>query len=153
MRPSLTQAERNAGSLVFWQGRQSRLQRQAVLGGHLCGGLQILLYVGGVTVLLLFAVMLTTRDTMRVELFRAACVAPVVGILAVFLLRTYEGVHGFLTDMGHVPAEPEPTTEHIGNLFLSPDGYLIPFQVVAVLLLLVLIGAVTVARRGQGSAT
>ena len=47
------------------------------------------------------------------------------------------------------PGVPQPTTQEIGELLLSPDGYLVPFELVAVLLLLVLIGAVTVARRGE----
>ena len=119
------------------------------LGADFLGGLQLLLYVGGVTVLLLFAVMLTTRDTARLSLVRYALMAPVVGIAGFFLLRAYEGVQIALDARGVVPGEPEPTTAKIGQLFLTPDGFLVPFQVVAVLLLLVLIGAVTVARRGQ----
>lgn len=119
------------------------------LGADFLGGLQLLLYVGGVTVLLLFAVMLTTRDTARLSIVRYGLMAPVVGIAGFFLLRAYEGVQIALDGRGIVPGEPEPTTARIGQLFLTPDGFLVPFQTVAVLLLLVLIGAVTVARRGS----
>ncbi|MCB9897857.1 MAG: NADH-quinone oxidoreductase subunit J [Planctomycetes bacterium] len=119
------------------------------LGADFLGGLQLLLYVGGVTVLLLFAVMLTTRDTMRLSLFRYVLMAPVVGIAGFFVLRAYNGVEAAIAATGHVPGDPQPTTQAIGEMFLAPDGYLLPFQTVAVLLLLVLIGAVTVARRGQ----
>ena len=122
------------------------------MGADFLGGLQVLLYVGGVTVLLLFAVMLTTRDAMRRSMMRYAFWAPlVVGSLAVFLRWAYQGVHASISARGHELTDPQPTTEAIGNLLIDRDGYLLTFEVVAVLLLLVLIGAVTVARRGQES--
>ncbi len=119
------------------------------LGADFLGGLQVLLYVGGVTVLLLFAVMLSTRDSTRLAISRYVLVAPVVGIVGLFVYQAYLGVHAVVQGFGATPGEPQPTTEEIGALFLSPDGYLVPFELVAILLLLVLIGAVTVARRGQ----
>ena len=57
------------------------------LGADFLGGLQLLLYVGGVTVLLLFAVMLTTRDTTRLSLARYVLMAPVVGVPMPLLSR------------------------------------------------------------------
>lgn len=119
------------------------------MGADFIGGLQVLLYVGGVTVLLLFAVMLTTRDTMRSSIGRSFLMAPIVGFAAWNLLRAYQGVTEGLA--GATPSEPTPSTEAIGRLLVTRDGHLLTFEVVAVLLLLVLIGAVTVARRGQGS--
>lgn len=119
-----------------------------VMGADFIGGLQVLLYVGGVTILLLFAVMLTTRDTMRRSIFRYLIGGAVVGVAAVQLLNVYRGA---LSVIGE-PAAPATgsTIEAIGLLLVSPDGHLLTFEVVAVLLLLVLIGAVTVARRGEG---
>lgn len=120
------------------------------MGADFLGGLQVLLYVGGVTVLLLFAVMLSTRDSTRLAIGRYVLVAPVIGLLGMFVFNAYRGVYQVVLALGgEAPGVPQPTTQEIGNLFLSPDGYLLPFELVAVLLLLVLIGAVTVARRGQ----
>jgi NADH:ubiquinone oxidoreductase subunit 6 (subunit J) len=123
------------------------------LGADFLGGLQILLYVGGVTVLLLFAVMLSTRDSTRLALARYVFVAPIVGFVCVMVLKAYQGVQQLVAaaNGGAELAAPEPTSARIGELFLDPDGYLLAFEVVAVLLLLVLIGAVTVARRGAGA--
>jgi len=122
------------------------------MGADFLGALQVLLYVGGVTVLLLFAVMLTTRDSMRRAVVRYAFWAPLaVGGIAVCLLRAYQSVSTVIVAQNFVPGAPAPTTEAIGNLLLDRTGYLLAFEVVAVLLLLVLIGAVTVARRGQES--
>ena len=122
------------------------------MGADFLGGLQVLLYVGGVTILLLFAVMLSTRDSTRMAIGRYVLVAPIVGLVGMFIWNAYQGVHAVVSELGAAPGEPQPTTEQIGALFLKRDGYLLPFEVVAVLLLLVLIGAVTVARRGQGGA-
>ncbi len=118
------------------------------LGADFLGATQVLLYVGGVTVLLLFAVMLTTRDTMRPSMARIVLMVPIVGYLGFLVLQAYQGVLAAMGN-GAVPAEPEPTTEAIGTAFLQRDAYLLPFEVASVLLLVVLVGAVTVARRGE----
>jgi NADH-quinone oxidoreductase subunit J len=123
------------------------------LGADFLGATQILLYVGGVTVLLLFAVMLTTRETTRVSLLRNVLVAPIVGWLGLSLFGAYQGVQAALAATGHVPPEPEPTTDAIGTALLERDAYLLPFEAVSVLLLVVLIGAVVVARRRPESAS
>ncbi|HZL99428.1 MAG TPA: NADH-quinone oxidoreductase subunit J [Planctomycetota bacterium] len=118
------------------------------LGADFLGATQILLYVGGVTVLLLFAVMLTTRETTRISLARNALVAPLVGFLGLTLWQAYSGVSAVLAAAGGVPeADPEPTTDAIGNALLEREAYLLPFEAVSVLLLVVLVGAVVVARR------
>jgi NADH:ubiquinone oxidoreductase subunit 6 (subunit J) len=44
-------------------------------------------------------------------------------------------------------ADPEPTTNAIGTLLLERESYLLPFEAISVLLLVVLVGAVTLARR------
>ena len=119
------------------------------LGADFLGAAQVLLYVGGVTVLLLFAVMLTTRDTMRLSMGRVVLMIPVVAYLGWLVLQTYEGVISVIGKGGNMPADPAPTTEAIGTAFLQRDSYLLPFEVASVLLLVVLVGAVTVARRGE----
>ncbi|MGQ0552303.1 MAG: NADH-quinone oxidoreductase subunit J [Planctomycetota bacterium] len=121
------------------------------LGADFLGATQVLLYVGGVTVLLLFAVMLSTRETARVSVLRNLAVAPLVGFLGLLLLRSYMGILGVL-ELHGVPAPEalpatEPTTPGLGALLLSAENYLLPFEVTGVLLLVVLVGAVTLARR------
>jgi NADH-quinone oxidoreductase subunit J len=123
------------------------------LGADFLGATQLLLYVGGVTVLLLFAVMLTTRESARVSIARNVVMAPVVGFLGYVLLQAYIGVQATLAAAGHVPEpDPAPTTGPIGTLLLERDGYLLPFEAISVLLLVVLVGAVTLARRRREAA-
>lgn len=105
---------------------------------------QLLVYVGGVLVLILFAVMLTSRITevnvsnTSVGLFGGfllfVSVAPV--LLAVALLTPW-GVSP--------PAALAPTTAAIGHGFLTK--WLLPFEVASLVLLSTLVGAVVIARK------
>jgi NAD(P)H-quinone oxidoreductase subunit 6 len=105
---------------------------------------QLLIYIGGVLVLILFAVMLTNRITeVNVSntsfgtfggflLFVSA--APV--LLAVAMLTPWKV---------RTPAPLAATTEAIGNGFLTT--WLLPFEVASLVLLATLVGAVVIARK------
>lgn len=105
---------------------------------------QLLIYIGGVLVLVLFAVMLTSRITdVKVSntsfgLFGGVllfvAVAPV--LVAVALLTPWAAI---------VPAPLAPTTATIGNAFLT--RWLLPFEVASMVLLATLVGAVVIARK------
>jgi NADH-quinone oxidoreductase subunit J len=122
------------------------------LGADFLGATQLLLYVGGVTVLLLFAVMLTTRDSQRIQLGRYVLGAVLVGLLGFWLTQAYEGVMAAIGPSGAL-SDPEPTAQNLGVAFLDRTQYLLPFEAVSVLLLVVLVGAVTIARRGKEGGT
>jgi NAD(P)H-quinone oxidoreductase subunit 6 len=105
---------------------------------------QVLIYVGGILVLMLFAVMLTHRIAdVRVSNRSVGnwpallIVAAVGGVMARAVLRGTWHV---------VPAgTPQPTTYGIGNQFLTT--YLLPFELASVVLLAALIGAVVLSRK------
>jgi len=117
------------------------------LGADFLGVTQILLYVGGVTVLLLFAVMLTPKESTRVPLFQFFPAGLVVAVLAAVLVTVYQGVRAAIAARGVTLAPPKPTAEAIGRSFLERDGYLVAFELASVLLLIVVVGAVYLARR------
>jgi len=106
--------------------------------------IQVLLYVGGILVLTLFAVMLTHRISdvrvsnrsvgRRLSVFIAAAVGAVMLRAA---LRT--GWHAKVVGM------PEPATYGIGNAFLRE--YILPFELASVVLLAALVGAVVLSRK------
>jgi NADH:ubiquinone oxidoreductase subunit 6 (subunit J) len=67
-------------------------------------------------------------------------------------LQAYQGVLAVMGPADALP-DPQPTTAGLGAAFLDRTQYLLPFEAVSVLLLVVLVGAVTVARRSkQGGA-
>jgi NADH-quinone oxidoreductase subunit J len=105
---------------------------------------QILVYVGGILVLLLFGVMLSQRIT-NVEMRSGTlqmipAVLVVIGIF-VILVRVITGTTWPVIAAGDFT----PTAARIGTLFMT--DYLIPFEIVSVLLLAALIGAAFIARK------
>jgi NADH-quinone oxidoreductase subunit J len=115
-----------------------------LLGADFLGAVQLLVYVGGILVLTLFAVMLTHRIA-DVHVSNRA-----VGRLPAAVL-----VGGTVAWMVHVarqatwvtgaPGAPAPTTYGIGEAFLRE--YALPFEIASVVLLAALIGAVMVSRK------
>ena len=116
----------------------------AFLGADFLAATQMVIYVGGILVLLLFGVMLTHKLydlNLKSERFQIApalvAVVGVFGILVIFMLRTrwYGG--------GQSPMVP--TTAAIGELLMR--DYILPFEAASILLLIALIGAAMIVRR------
>ncbi len=107
---------------------------------------QLLIYVGGILVLILFAVFLSHRiSTVKVSnparfLFPGALVF--LGLVGVMV---YSFTHTTWAFSGAI--EYAPTTEIIGEFLMTK--YLLPFEVASVLLLAALIGAALLSRPGD----
>ncbi|MHB8873979.1 MAG: NADH-quinone oxidoreductase subunit J family protein [Myxococcaceae bacterium] len=106
---------------------------------------QLLIYIGGVLVLILFAVMLTSRIGGDSATNPSVGKVPGIGLLiAVTLVLGFAAAQAPWKS-GGPPVPLEQTAEKIGDLFLGQ--YLIAFEVISLLLLATLIGAVVVARK------
>lgn len=140
------------------------------LGADFVGGTQILIYVGGTLVLVIFGVMLTaTGPFVNLSSRSGDWAISIVAGIALFVMIAYglltgpsEGASPFL-----LAAEPVParfTANRLGMAFLGfgestvpagggpgsqPSGYLLPFEIVSVHLIVVLIGAAYLARAKQ----
>lgn len=114
------------------------------LGADFVAAVQVLIYVGGILVLILFAVMLTHRIADVEITNRAVGSIPalvVVGILVLLLVETIrETPWAKAKEIFYVP-----TTSLIGDLFLA--DYLLPFELASLVLLAALIGAVFLSRK------
>ena len=115
----------------------------ALLMADFLAAAQLLIYVGGILVLLLFGVMLTqkigTVELRPVSIQRgpAAAVSVVLlGVLLYLVFRTRWPAGG----------QPEQTTAGAIGTHLMTD-YLLPFELISVLLLGVLVAAAYTARR------
>jgi NADH-quinone oxidoreductase subunit J len=110
---------------------------------------QVLIYVGGILVLMLFGLMLTNR-VISVDIKAATSqgwlarvligvlVAMVAGSLAGVFYSTWKGVH--------TPAPSiRTTTQTLGEMLMT--SYLLPFEVASIILLVALMGAALIARR------
>jgi len=104
---------------------------------------QVLIYVGGVLVLLLFGIMLTQK-VVEADLrsgkiqFLPTLIAMVIlfGFLLFVIFKTPWSAKG--------PANFEQTTATIGTLLMTQ--WLLPFEIASILLLAALIGSVSIAR-------
>jgi len=121
------------------------------LNADFMAAIQVLVYVGAIGVLILFAIMLT-RNVHLGGLTNQLNLPAL--ILAVFLLATIAGIT-LTTDwtalsevVGGVQVPVgEPTTSHIAEALFSRDGgFVLPFEIAALLLLASIIGAMALAR-------
>ena len=114
------------------------------LGADFVAAVQLLIYVGGILVLILFAVMLTHRITDVEITNRAAGRIPALVVTAVFVYLLVEAIR----ETPWVKAKQivyAATTGTIGDLFL--DSYLLPFELASLVLLAAMIGAVVISRK------
>jgi len=130
-------------------------------GADFVGAMQLLIYVGGTLVLLIFGVMLTSQDrfvsmkTSREEMSIAILVGACLLAVLVWAAVSVPDWNG----LGRAAAEAlplEPTAAPIGMGLLgarvdAPDrsGYLLIFEIISVHLLVVLLGAAYLARAQQ----
>ena len=134
----------------------------ALSGADFLAGIQLLIYVGGILVLILFAVMLTHRIS-DVKISNVTAPGPlavlVVCTLLIVLALTIAGtawtaaptpaaapaVAAADAHAEDVPPHAEPQTRAIGRRLVGPD--LLPFEVASVLLLAALVAAAHLARK------
>ena len=106
---------------------------------------QIVVYVGGILVLLVFGIMLTNQiSTARISqssVQRGLGLLVVLGVLAIVLSAVLP--HDWVA--GKMPMAFTETANGIGKLLFT--DYLILFEIASVLLLGALIGAATLARK------
>jgi NADH-quinone oxidoreductase subunit J len=115
-----------------------------LLAAEFLAWVQVIIYVGAIVVLLLFALMLTKAPIGREALDnQQRGLAAVVGAgVLVGLLFLLQGAFG-----GERISPRATKTAEIGaSLF---RGYVVPFEVVSVLLLAALIGAVVISRKEE----
>ncbi|HZP45880.1 MAG TPA: NADH-quinone oxidoreductase subunit J [Candidatus Binataceae bacterium] len=115
-----------------------------LLGADFLFIIQIFIYIGGILVVTIFAVMLTQGvadmniSNRIVGLIPAALIALLAGaVMLEAILRTPWPHPG--------TAALNPTTHAIGNAFLGP--FLLPFEIASVVLLAALIGAIVISRQ------
>ncbi|WP_302382443.1 NADH-quinone oxidoreductase subunit J [uncultured Alistipes sp.] len=112
------------------------------------GAVQLLIYAGGITVLYVFSILLTSSEGDKAEelkgyKFMAGLAATLAG-LGVCLFITLK--HHFLPS--HFE-HGELSVRAIGHALMSSDkyGYVLPFEVISLLLLACIVGGIMIARK------
>jgi NADH-quinone oxidoreductase subunit J len=115
-----------------------------LLGADFLAATQLLIYVGGILVLLLFGVMLTHK-IYDLDL-RSEVTQPLAGwLIAVGLFASLTLIAVQTEWAAGAPRSPAPTTRTIGEMFMGP--FLLPFEAASILLLVALMGAAMIVRR------
>jgi len=115
-----------------------------LLAADFLAAVQVLIYVGGVLVLTIFAVMLTHRiGDVRIT-NRSLGRVPAAAVLAVIGAGMTAAVRRAPWHRAAV-GPPAPTTYAIGDGFLKV--YLLPFELASLVLLAALVGAVMLSRK------
>lgn len=123
----------------------------AMLEASFFAVVQVLVYIGAISILIIFAVMLTRRvmDDSEIQLNKywwaalLACLALFGGMLAVF--SPWE-----LFQAGPAAAPDPEIIQKFGMSLVDPARYAVPFEVASVLLLAALVGAIYIAAEKKG---
>jgi NADH:ubiquinone oxidoreductase subunit 6 (subunit J) len=117
-----------------------------VLGAPLIGAAQVLVYIGAISVLILFAIMITQSKVAPTRLvFQTQAVPAAIAsvILAIVLALSVTA-----TDWGAVGERLRSATDAVARVLF--DQYVLPFEIVSVILLAAVIGGVFLAKREEG---
>lgn len=116
------------------------------LAAPFVAGMQVMVYAGAIAVILLFAFMLThdisqpLRETTK---FHQASAAVVSFLLGGAMLRLL-----FSSGWERLQKQPGPKDlTELGSKFLT--DFLVPFELVSILLLMTLVGAIVIARKEE----
>lgn len=123
-----------------------------MLGYQFLGGVQIAVYAGGIVVLFVFSILLTSHpgdNSSKLESKKKAL--GLIGAIAMFVVCAWSLISrcSLLKTMPDMGDAELPTMSRIGTDLLSSgsNGYLLPFEAISVLLLACIIGGIVVARK------
>ncbi len=117
-----------------------------LIGAPLIGATQVIVYIGAISVLILFAIMLTqTKDAPARLVFQtqagpAAILSVVLAVLIALAISA--------TDWGAATHRVRIATSTLSGVLFN--DFVLPFEVVSVLLLAAVVGAVFLAKREPG---
>lgn len=120
------------------------------------GMAQLLVYIGAISILIIFAIMMTRRLMQTSETpFNSQALAALIGslialaIMVVVIARLYpltpDTGSPFASATAVDPVILESSVARMGRAFVSADAYVLPFEVASVLLLAALVGSIIIA--------
>ena len=155
-------SQRNALTAAIWLvvTMLSLAGMYLILGAPFIAAIQVLVYAGGIMVLFLFVIMLVNIKGLAPKEIYLSGIAPLavvggvlLGVLIAFglVFGVLVSGHGDGTALRSVNGVEIGNTEAIGAVLYTK--YLVPFEVVSVVLLVAMIGAIVFGRRSAGLET
>lgn len=127
-----------------------------MLGAGFMAAAQLLVYIGAISILVIFAIMMTRRIMGTTEpAFNSQMIGAAVGAAGTFALVAFVifsawGPTGQVAAINSKPEVPQAVLDNmvveLGRRLVAADGYVLPFELASVLLLGALVGAIIVAR-------
>jgi len=120
-----------------------------MLNYQFLAAVQLTLYAGGIVVLIIFSILLTSHISQKFEapglkkVIFSAIAAAAGALLSVVTILDYKF-------SATAEAAKEVNMKLIGNSLLSVgyDGYVLPFEVISILLIAAMVAAIVVAKKG-----
>ncbi len=120
-----------------------------LLSAPFLAAVQVLVYIGAIAILIIFAVMLTRSLTSLREIFNR----PAASVLVSVLLFLFLGIGIILPVWGQNGSQANApvsdvvaSTTDLGVAFVDRNQYVLPFEVASLLLTAAMIGAIVIAR-------
>jgi NADH-quinone oxidoreductase subunit J len=117
-----------------------------LVGAPLVAGAQVLVYLGAISVLILFAIMLTQSKSAPARLVFQTQAIPAA--IASVVLALVIGLTVTATQWGAVATRVRNDTMQVAAALFN--SYVLPFEIVSVLLLAAVIGGIFLAKREPG---
>jgi len=119
-----------------------------MLNYQFLAAVQLTLYAGGIVVLIIFSILLTSHINQKFEIleFKKSVFSAIAALAGAILCIITILDHKFsATDI----AAKEVDMKLIGKSLLSMeyDGYILPFEVISILLIAAMVGAIVVAKK------
>ncbi len=124
--------------------------------------IQVLVYIGAIAILILFAIMLTRRvmgleSSLNTQWGGALAAALLIfGVLVLTLTPLGDDISGTQVSAATVDVDEDNvadvdyvTVNAIGEAFSTRNGFVLPFEIIALLLTSAMIGAIVVAREDE----
>ncbi len=115
------------------------------LGAEFAGLAQLLVYVGAIAILIVFAILLTRGDDTAESVFSPSGLAGAILAAAVFAVLAWAVETSGIVHPAAIPAAPPEPMRSIGLILMH--RYILPLEVIALMLTAAMIGAVILALR------
>ena len=125
----------------------------ALLEAGFMAATQLLVYIGAISILVIFAIMMTRRLMQTTEspynsqwIWGGIAAVLTFGLLTTVILQVLPLDDGFPLYNATTEAAIQNSVVNLGQSFVSADQFVLPFELASVLLLAALVGAIIVAR-------
>jgi NADH-quinone oxidoreductase subunit J len=123
-----------------------------LLDAQFLSAVQITVYVGGIVVLIVYVVLLVSDVAHKAYPKRPPWRQALAGLLAAgFFLITLVAMLSFNFQAAPGAVARSASVAEVGKALLSPErsGYVLPFEIISLVLLAAIIGAITIARGAE----